>query len=243
MKKHTQSSHQLKYSPHGTGQNAKSSSPQKRSGGGALMGLFAGLVIGVLVALGLVLYLNKAPLPFQDKYEGATKAAKDKPAAAATDASNPPGAPLPLPGKPGDKVKDPKQRFEFYGILEGKQAATPQGNPPATTPTTNPPSAPGLTPAATLSTSPPSATDGKAASTEIYFLQAGAFQKAADADNLKAKLALGGLEVTVQEVSVPDKGTMHRVRVGPYRTPAEMNQARNVLSQSGVQASVVKQKE
>ena len=79
--------------------------------------------------------------------------------------------------------------------------------------------------------------------TEIFFLQVGAFQKAADADNLKAKLALTGLYAGVQEVSIPDKGTMHRVRVGPFRDPDEMNRARSLRAQNGVQASVIKQKE
>jgi cell division septation protein DedD len=54
---------------------------------------------------------------------------------------------------------------------------------------------------------------------------------------------LTGLEASVQEVSIPEKGTMHRVRVGPFRDPDEMNKARALLSQSGVQGTVVKQKE
>ena len=85
--------------------------------------------------------------------------------------------------------------------------------------------------------------DAKPAPVEIFFLQVGAFQKAADADNLKAKLALTGLETSVQEVSIPEKGTMHRVRVGPFRSPEEMNKARTLLSQNGVQGTVVKSKE
>jgi cell division septation protein DedD len=54
---------------------------------------------------------------------------------------------------------------------------------------------------------------------------------------------LTGLEASVQEVSIPEKGTMHRVRVGPFRDPDEMNKARALLLQSGVQGTVVKQKE
>jgi cell division protein FtsN len=87
------------------------------------------------------------------------------------------------------------------------------------------------------------AVEAKPAPVEIFFLQVGAFQKAADADNLKAKLALTGLETSVQEVSIPEKGTMHRVRVGPFRSPEEMNKARTLLSQNGVQGTVVKNKE
>jgi hypothetical protein len=41
----------------------------KADGGGKkfLLGSFIGLVVGVLIAFGVVLYLNKATLPFQEK--------------------------------------------------------------------------------------------------------------------------------------------------------------------------------
>ena len=210
---------------------AQKRSPQKKSGGGTLVGVFVGLVIGLAIAFGVVFYLNKATLPFQFKGEGAAKTEKplDKPGT-----TNGTTTPAPLPGKPGDKVSD-KQRFEFYGILEGKQPANP-GAAPSSAPAATPPATPSAPPAAV-------AAEAKPVTNEVFFLQAGAFQKAADADNLKAKLALSGLEAGVQEVSIPDKGTMHRVRVGPFRSLDEMNRVRTQLSQAGVQASVVKQKD
>lgn len=202
---------------------ARSRTPQRKSGGGTLLGIFIGLVVGVSIAFGVVWYLNKSPLPFQNKYEGAPKSDKDKP----TLGANGTPTPVPLPGKPGDKPAD-RQRFEFYGILEGKQPGAP-----ATAPVTATAPAVAVAPAV----------EAKPAPTEIFFLQVGAFQKAGDADNLKAKLALTGLEASVQEVSIPEKGTMHRVRVGPFRDPEEMNRARTLLSQGGVQGTVIKQKE
>ncbi|MCK9380934.1 MAG: SPOR domain-containing protein [Sulfuritalea sp.] len=198
--------------------------PQKNSSGGTLLGIFIGLVVGVSIAFGVVWYLNKSPSPFQNKYEGAPKTEKDKPAIGASGAQTP----APLPGKPGDKPAE-HQRFEFYGILEGnKQPSTPGAAAPAAA-SPGVPATPGV--------------EVKPAPSKIFYLQVGAFQKAADADNLKAKLALTGLEASVQEVSVPEKGTMHRVRVGPFRDPEEMNRARTLLSQSGVQGTVIKQKE
>ncbi len=201
---------------------------QKKSGGGTVLGVFIGLVIGISIAFGVVWYLNKSPLPFQNKYEGAPKTENSKPAAGGNAATQQP--PAVLPGKPGDKATD--RRFEFYGLLEGKQPAAPGTAAPA-------PAAPAAAPAVTVAP----VADAKPAPVEIFFLQVGAFQKAADADNLKAKLALTGLDTSVQEVSIPEKGTMHRVRVGPFRSPEEMNKARNLLSQSGVQGTVVKSKE
>ena len=197
---------------------------RKSSAGGTLLGVFVGLVIGISIAFGVVWYLNKAPLPFQNKYEGAPK--DDKSKAAAPGAPAP--APVPLPGKPGDK---PPGRFEFYDLLEGKQPAAPRPAAPAATP--------GGTPAPAAAPAAPAA-DAKPGPVTVFYLQVGAFQKPADADNLKAKLALTGLEAGVQEVSIPEKGTMHRVRVGPFRDPDEMNKARALLSQNGVQGTVIK---
>lgn len=199
---------------------SRSQAPLKKSGGGTLLGVFIGLVIGVLLSFGVVWLLNKSPLPFQNKYEGAPREHQATPGAATA-----PQSPAALPGKPGDKPTE-RQRFDFYNILEGKQPAAP------------------ATPAATPApaTAAPAA-EAKPAPAEVFFLQVGSFQKAADADNLKAKLALTGLDATVQEVNIPEKGTMHRVRVGPFRGADEMNRARALLSQSGVQGTVIKQKE
>ena len=191
--------------------------PLRKSGGGTLLGVFIGLVIGVLLSFGVVWLLNKSPLPFQNKYEGAPREHSATPGGATTS----PQSPAALPGKPGDKPVE-RQRFDFYNILEGKQPAAP-------TPATSAPPAP--------------AAEAKPASVDVFFLQVGSFQKAADADNLKAKLALTGLDAMVQQVNIPEKGTMHRVRVGPFRDTDEMNRARALLSQSGVQGTVIKQKE
>lgn len=203
---------------------AKPRAPQKKNGGSTLLGVFIGLVIGVLLSFGVVWMLNKSPLPFQNKYEGAPRngnggTAEQTPAA--------------LPGKPGDKPAE-RQRFDFYNILEGKPAAAPAA-----------PTEPGAAkPAASAAGSAAApVAEAKPAPVELFFLQVGAFQKAADADNLKAKLALTGLDASVQEVVIPDKGTMHRVRVGPYRDVDEMNRARALLTHSGLQGSVIKQKE
>ena len=75
---------------------------------------------------------------------------------------------------------------------------------------------------------------------EQYFLQAGSFQTEVEANNLKAKLALMGVEALIQTASVPDKGVWHRVRVGPFTDIEEMNKARATLSQNGVQSSLIK---
>jgi len=196
--------------------------PPRKNSGGTLIGLFIGLVLGVLIAFGVVWYLNKMPLPFQDKASRPEKA-EAKPATAQQ-------APQALPGKPGDKVED-KPRFEFYKILpSGQEPAPATGDTPG-----------GTSARPQQAAQPPAA--AAAPSNEAFYLQAGAFQKVGDAENLKAKLALMGLETSLQDVSIPEKGVMHRVRVGPFAKLEDMNRVRNQLSQSGIQATVIKIKD
>jgi cell division septation protein DedD len=183
------------------------------SGSRFFLGGFVGLVVGVLIAFGVVLYLNRSTLPFQDK-----TGRSDHDVTAAKGPEN-----LPLPGKPGDKPVE-KPRFDFYKILPGAQEATP-GNGSA---------------------APVAEGDGQSvapAPMDQFYLQVGAFQKPADADNQKARLALMGIEASVQDIALPDKGTLHRVRTGPYASPNEMNQVRTLMAQNGVQATVIKIKD
>jgi cell division protein FtsN len=186
-------------------------SGNRSNGNKLLVGGFIGLVIGVLMAFGVVLYLNKAALPFEEKTSRPEHSGAG---------DNSPNA-LSLPGKPGDKPIE-KPRFEFYKILPGTQEPTPSKN-------------------ASAGDQPQDQTQGQSlAPSEQFYLQVGAFQKPADADNLKAKLALMGVEASVQDAVIPEKGTLHRVRTGPYATPNEMNEVRTLMAQNGVQATVIK---
>lgn len=78
---------------------------------------------------------------------------------------------------------------------------------------------------------------------DTFFIQTGSFQNAADADNMKARLALMGLEASVQSRDLGEKGVWHRVRVGPYRDVEELNRVRGVLKQNGIDAALVKVRE
>ncbi len=116
--------------------------------------------------------------------------------------------------RPEVKSKEEKPRFDFYTILPGTEEP--------------------------VSEKDIKQQDSESAAKSQYYLQAGAFQKEADADNLKAKLALMGVEANIQTATVPDKGVWHRVRVGPYNNVDDLNRVRSVLSQNGISASLVK---
>lgn len=75
----------------------------------------------------------------------------------------------------------------------------------------------------------------------LYYLQAGAFQNADDADNLKAQLAMLGVEAEIQTTEIADKGMFHRVRVGPFRAMDEVNSTRSLLTQNNIPATLVRE--
>ena len=76
---------------------------------------------------------------------------------------------------------------------------------------------------------------------EVFYLQAGAFQSPADADNLKAQLALLGLEAVIQTSDQGDKGVFHRVRVGPLSTMDEVERTRSLLTLNNIPVTLVRE--
>jgi len=80
--------------------------------------------------------------------------------------------------------------------------------------------------------------DAEAVSRGPYLLQVGSFRSAEDAESLRARVTLLGLDATVQTVSV-DESTWHRVRVGPYDSAREADGARRRLVENGFEAMIL----
>ena len=72
-----------------------------------------------------------------------------------------------------------------------------------------------------------------------YILQVGSFKNHADAERLKAQLALLGMVATVQSVKVND-ATWHRVRLGPYDSAREVNRLQMTLRNNSIDSRVYK---
>jgi cell division protein FtsN len=72
-----------------------------------------------------------------------------------------------------------------------------------------------------------------------YVLQAGSYKNFADADRVRAKLALQGVESKVQKVSV-DSDTWHRIRIGPISNLDELNRMRSILRKADVDVLVIR---
>ena len=72
-----------------------------------------------------------------------------------------------------------------------------------------------------------------------YILQAGAFGASGDAEAVKAKIALLGLNARVESAQISGK-TVYRVRMGPYGTASELANAKDKLANGGLPAMAVK---
>lgn len=72
------------------------------------------------------------------------------------------------------------------------------------------------------------------------WLQVGAYVNKQDAENQRARFAVLGYEAQIQSAEIADKGTVHRVRVGPYRDPDEAGRVRGDLARQGIEVNVVK---
>ena len=197
-----------------------SASSPKKGGHPMLAGILIGLFIGLAAAIGVAIYINKAPNAFVAKAKPADPVQVQPPADKSADAL--PAKPdVPATEKSAKLAEKPeKQRFEFYDILQGKEA-----------------------PATEQEVKASAAQKPGAKSKDNYFLQTGSFQTEAEADNLKAKLALLGVEAVIQTANIPEKGVWHRVRVGPYTDIEELNRARSTLSKGGIPASLIKIRE
>ena len=134
-----------------------------------------------------------------------------------TEAAKPAAPTVPPTEEKSAKGADAKQRFDFYKILPGSEETAP----------------------AQRAKEGQKAADAK----EAFFLQAGAFSNAPEADNMKARLALLGVEAGIQTTPGQDKTALHRVRIGPYTSIDELNRVRETLKQNGIPTTLIRVRE
>lgn len=220
--------------------------PRRADAGGTLIGVFIGLVLGLGLAAGVAYYLMRANGPFP---AGAGKEARE----ATRDPSR----------TPKSDVASDKPRFDFYKILPGveepkvqaeakkspdravvDQAKSGVEKAPEKTAAKVPEKAEEKAPAKTAEKAPEKVASAEPTAAaklpERFWLQAGSFATETDAENLKARLAFAGWQASIQQGTVPDKGTRYRVRLGPYDNTEELNRIRGDLARSGFDVAVIK---
>ena len=207
----------------------------RRSGvGGTLVGLFVGIALGLGLAAAVAFYLLRSGNPYQQPVAASAREPGKEPGKAAR--AEPAGA--------------DKPRFDFYKILPGVEEPKVQAKAPER--------AAGDRAAAERAAAPdksigkleehPAAAPDKAAepaprapkSTERLWLQAGSFSTEGDAENLRAQLALSGIETTLQQATLPDRSVRFRVRLGPYDNVDEATRIKSDLAKRGIDATVIR---
>jgi len=112
-------------------------------------------------------------------------------------------------------AKKREPRFTFYTLLPEKEVVVPEGE---------------------VRTLRREEHLGRAPRGE-YFIQAGSFRRMADADRLKARLALLGVESRIERAEV--KGAVwYRVRLGPFASMTEVERVRSRLRKHRIDSVV-----
>lgn len=147
-------------------------------------------------------------------YLTATRNVADK----AEQAAQKPAAPAPKTAPPktaatDDKEAREKARFDFYTLLPEMEVKIGKDTLDAAR----------------------GGNSRKPESNGPFVLQVGSFRSYGEADNLKARLALFGVQASIQTVIISDDNTWYRVRVGPYKNLKDLEQARTALQRNDVE--------
>ncbi len=117
-----------------------------------------------------------------------------------------------------------KTKYEFYDVLRENEVVI--GDPE-------------LNAQAQIEAEKPADVPAEPADGVRYLIQAGAFRSLADADAVKARIALTGEIARVESAQV-EGGTIYRVRLGPYPNAEALKNAKQALAGHGIDAVAIR---
>ncbi len=133
----------------------------------------------------------------------------------------PESAPAPSEKPSASRPKAPdapaEKRFEFYEVLPNAEVVIPQDGAEAK----------------------PDATPAPVTIPGVYVLQAGSFGTFAEADRMKARLALLGIRSQIQNITVEGR-EFHRVRIEPIEDLDLLNRTRQRLRNAKIDALLIR---
>jgi cell division protein FtsN len=196
--------------------------------GGTFLGFVVGVVFGLAAALAVAVYVTKVPIPFVTKMQSRTA---DQDAAEAK------------------KNKDWDPNAPLYGKSPIKPVS-PAASAPGATGVIAP--IPGVTPAipAKVDAKPAASADplgdlarakssNSAVEPFVYFVQAGAFKTAEDAETQRVKVSLTGVEAKVSEREQSGR-PVFRVRAGPFDRKEDADKTKDKLDVAGFDTAIVR---
>jgi cell division protein FtsN len=175
--------------------------------------LLAGMLAGLAIAV--VLYLQGADRMGQDLGWLTQGESRPAPAPPAREAAGPAAPGVPAEGS----------RFQFYELLPRDEVRIPES--PRTTPT--PPRA-APAPAPATQPQPQARPEGGGR----ILLQTGSFRQFQQADEMKARLAMMGLQANIRQVQVEGQ-TFHRVYLGPFENATQADRWTDRLRRENIE--------
>ena len=199
-------------------------------------GVIGGLLIGLFVAFLVYIKMQAKPDPHVYLQESippeAETVRQETTAADKDDAEVTPATPRP--------------RFDFYTLLPEMEVVVPEQEAPAAA-KQSPPPPPKTAPVMETkpaTTKPPTQETAVAArpdrATAGYYLQVGSFRNGAQAERVKAELALLGMQTSIHKVTLNSKDTYHRVRIGPFPDLGTLDKTRQALKKKGIDSTTIK---
>jgi cell division protein FtsN len=193
------------------------------------LGVMAGLLIGLFVAFLVYIRMQAPAVRLQPIPAGKPESIDTGPAP--VQAENSSG------GKPAPPAP-PRPRFDFYTLLPEMEVVIPEEEVDAKV------EAHARAKTAASATAPVAESPQKdtrpVEAPDTYFLQVGSFRNGEQAERFKAELALLGLETNIQKVTINNRDTWHRVRVGPFNSLDALDRARKLLGSQGIESTTIK---
>jgi cell division protein FtsN len=210
--------------------------------GSVIVGVIIGVVLGLAAALAVAVYVTKVPVPFLNK--GPSRTAEQDAAETKKNQNWDPNAPLygKNPAKaasaPAVAASAPVAAASTAKAKDAKDAKEKEAEK-ARDKTLDPPAVAGRpTPADPLGDLAAARTGG-GADPFLYFVQAGAFRSAEDAEAQRAKLSLMGVEAKVLEREQAGR-QVFRVRVGPFEKKEDADRNKEKLEAGGFETALVR---
>jgi len=198
--------------------------PKRKNARKARNGVSQWMIFGAGILFGLTMaFLLEAVFHDDEKDEKTPVAANNTPPGQIADS-----------GRITDSDHDIMPDFDFYSVLPELEVVIAQ----ELTDTLNQ-ALPAVAPSATQPAPQTGTVEATPASCEPYFIQAGSYKRKEDAERMKVKLLLLGLNVKTKAVNV--KGEQyHRVSIGPLVDDGALETARDRLKKNNIQYIVLK---
>lgn len=191
-----------------------------------IFGLVLGVAVGAALAAGVSFYITKTPVPFvervsqQEQLQVPPGWNPNQSLQHGTTTVVPPPAPLANNSAPSANVASDPTAVAVVGNNTSGMSAGERVAPSTA-----------QTPERRLS-------DPANNPNTQFYVQAGAFSSASEAEQQRARLALLGSQATVSQVVAAGR-TIHRVRIGPYSTREAASIAQNTLAGNNIDATIV----